>query len=133
MELRLPEELRDTARFAWAANGRNGYRLGLGHGEYLTCSRNLLDRWEVVLRSADPEADGGKIVTDPRLAAAIAKAENFVRNGRPRALELVDLRASWRRLPASEKQLEWLRRAHLNPPPRISRGQASHLIAMLPR
>jgi uncharacterized glyoxalase superfamily metalloenzyme YdcJ len=37
----------------------------------------------------------------------------------------------WRRQPATEKQLERLKRAHLQVPPRISRGQASHLIAML--
>jgi ATP-dependent helicase IRC3 len=133
MELRLPQELQGAVRFAWVVIGRNCYRLGLGQGEYLTCAQTLLDRCEVVLRSPDPEADGSIVATEPELAAAIAKAEKFIRNTRPRALELVDLQASWRRRPATEKQLEWLKRAHLSPPPRISRGQASHLIAMLPR
>ncbi len=132
MELRLPDELRGAARFAWAAIGRNCYRLGLGQGEYLTCAPTLLERWEVVLGSRHPEMDGSIVATERQLATAIAKAENCVRKTRPRALDLVDLQASWRRRPATEKQLERLKRAHLSPPPQISRGQASHLIAMLP-
>jgi len=133
MELRLPQELRGAARFAWAAIGRNCYRLGLGRGEYLTCSKTLLNRWEVALRSDAPEADGSLVATEIQLTGAIAKAETYIRTTCPRALELVDLRAPWRRRPATEKQLERLSRAHVIPPPQISRGQASHLIAMLTR
>lgn len=133
MELHLPGELQGLARFAWAAVGRQCYRLGLGQGEYLTCARTLLNQWEVLLGSRHREAGGGIVAAEHRLAVAIAKAEDYVRHTRPRALDLVDLRASWRRRPATEKQLEWLKRAHLNVPPQISRGQASHLIAMLPR
>ena len=105
--------------------------MGLGQGEYLTCAPTLLERWEVVLGSPHPEVDGSIVATERQLAAAIAKAEDYVRQTRPHALDLVDLQASWRRRPATEKQLERLKRAHLTPPPRISRGQASHLIAMM--
>ena len=132
MELHLPDELRGIARFAWAAIGRNCYRLGQGQGEYLTCAPTLLERWEAVLGSPHPELDGSIVATERQLAAAIATAEDYVRHTRPRALDLVDLRASWRHRPATEKQLERLKRAHLSPPPQISRSQASHLIAMLP-
>jgi hypothetical protein len=105
----------------------------LGQGEYLTCARTLLNQWEVLLGSRYHGAEGGIVATERQLAVAIAKAEDYVRHTRPRALDLVDLRASWRRRPATAKQLEWLKRARLNLPPEISRGQASHLIAMLPR
>ena len=132
VDLRLPEDLEGIARFAWATVGRNTYRLGLGQGEYLTCALTLLQQWEVVLGSRDPEANGSVVAAERQLAAAIARAEQYVRTARPRALDLVNLRASWRRLPATEKQLERLKRAHLITPPKISRGQASHLIAMLP-
>ena len=133
MELRLPDELVGTARFAWTAVGRNCYRLGLGRGETVTCAPTMLDRWEVVLGADAPKADGSIIVVEHQFEAAIAKAEEYIGRTRPDAIELVDLYASWRRRPATEKQLERIRRAHLNPPDRISRGQASHLIAMLPR
>ncbi len=133
MELRLPDELQGQALFAWAAVGRDHYRLGLGRGEYLTCARTLLDQWEVTLLSPHREVDGSVVAAERRLAGAISKAEGFVRQTRSQALDLVDLRASWRRRPATEKQIEWLKRVHVAPPPGISRGQASHLIAMLPR
>jgi superfamily II DNA or RNA helicase len=131
LELRLPDEIQDATQLAWAAVGRNCYRLGLGQGEYLTCEKTVLDRWEVVLRSPHPEVDGNVIVSSPHLEIAIAKADDFIRQTRPRSLGLADLHARWRRQPATEKQLEQLRRAHLQVPPQISRGQASHLIAML--
>ncbi len=132
MELHLPHELRG-ADFAWVAIGRNTYRLGLGRGEYLTCSATLLDRWEVVVRSPDPEADGNIVAAESRLENAISRAEDFIRQTRRHALRLVDLGASWRWQPATEKQIERIRHAHLIPAPGISRGQASHLIAMLSR
>jgi ATP-dependent helicase IRC3 len=131
LELRLPNELLGATRLAWAAVGRNCYRLGLGGGEYLTCVRTVLDRREVVLRSPHPEEDGKVIASAHRLETAIAEADSFVGRARPRALGLADLEARWRRQPATEKQLERLRRAQLQVSPLISRGQASHLIAML--
>jgi hypothetical protein len=84
-----------------------------------------------VLRSPHPEVDGNVVVSEPRLETAIAKADDFIRQTRPRSLGLADLQARWRRQPATEKQLERLGQAHLQVPPEISRGQASHLIAML--
>jgi len=131
LDLRLPVEIRGATQFAWVAIGRNCYRLGLGQGEYLTCAQTVLDRWEVVLRSPHPEVDGNVIVWAPHLETAISKADDFIRQSRPRSLGLADLLARWRKHPATEKQLERLKRAHLQVPSQISRGQASHLIAML--
>jgi hypothetical protein len=131
LELRLPDEIRGATQLAWAAVGRNCYRLGLGRGEYLTCAQTVLDRWEVVIRSPHPEVDGNVVVSTLHLETAIEKADDFIRQSRPRSLALADLQAHWRRQPATEKQLERLKRAHLQIPPRISRGLASHLIAML--
>jgi hypothetical protein len=131
LDLRLPDELIGLTQLAWAAAGRNCYRLGLGQGEYVTCTRTVLDRWEVVIRSPQREVDGNMIVSAPLLKIAIAKADDFIRQSRPHSLGLADLQARWRRQPATVKQLERLKRVHLQVPPRISRGQASHLIAML--
>jgi ATP-dependent helicase IRC3 len=131
LELRLPDELIGMTRLAWAAVGRNCYRLGLGNGEYLTCAKTVLDRWEVVFQSPNRETDGNAIVSSPQLKAAIEKADDFVQQSRPQSLGLADLQARWRRQPATEKQIERLKKAHLQVPPRISRGQASHLIAMV--
>jgi superfamily II DNA or RNA helicase len=131
MALRLPDEIEGMTQMAWTAVGRNCYRLGLGQGEYLTCTQTVLDRWEVILRSPRAEVDNGAIASAPQLETAIEKADDFIRRSRPQALGLADLQARWRRQPATEKQIERLKRARLQVPPRISRGQASHLIAML--
>jgi len=131
LDLRLPDDLLGATRLAWAAVGRSCYRLGLGQGEFLTCAQTVLDRWEVVLRSPHPEVDGNVIASAHRLETALAEADHFISQTRPRALGLADLQAHCRREPATEKQFERLKRAHLQFPPRISRGQASHLIAML--
>jgi superfamily II DNA or RNA helicase len=132
-DLGIPDELEEIADFAWAAAGRNCYRLGLGNGEFLTCVRTLLERWEVTLSSRNARGKDSIVASEPQLEEAIIKSENAVSLLRPDALPLVDLSAAWRRLPATEKQLERLSRARLHIPPQISRGQASHLIAMLPR
>jgi ATP-dependent helicase IRC3 len=131
LDLRLPSELIGTTQLAWAAVGRNSYRISLGQGEYLTCIQTVLNRWEVTHRSPNIELDGNMIVSSPQLKTAILKADDFIRRSRPHSLGLTDLQARWRRQPATAKQLERLKRAHLQAPPRISRGQASHLIAML--
>jgi ATP-dependent helicase IRC3 len=132
-DLRIPEELESFAGFAWVAIGRKCYRLGLGNGEFLTCARTLLDRWEVALRYRNKPGKEKAVASEQELKDAIIKAENRVCTLRPDAIPLVDLGAGWRRRPATEKQLERLNRTHLHLPPRISRGQASHLIAMLSR
>jgi hypothetical protein len=75
--------------------------------------------------------DGNVIASAHQLETVIGEADHFIRQTRPRALGLADLQARWRRQPATEKQLERLKRVHLQVPPRISSGQASHLIAML--
>ncbi len=130
LELRLPDELAE-ADFAWVEVGRNSYRLGLGSGEYLTCASTILDKWEVVLRAPDPQINGNVVAAGAELASVISHAEDFIRRTRSEVLGLVDLGASWRWQPATERQIECIRRARIDPPPNISRGQASHLIAML--
>jgi ATP-dependent helicase IRC3 len=131
LDLRLPGELIGTTQLAWAAVGRNSYRISLGQGEYLTCILTVLNRWEVTHRSPKIELDGNMIVSSPQLKRAILKADEFIRQACPHSLGLADLQARWRRQPATAKQLDRLKRAHLQAPPQISRGQASHLIAML--
>jgi ATP-dependent helicase IRC3 len=131
LDLRLPDELIGITPLAWTAVGRNCYRIGLGRGEYLACTQTVLNRWEVTLNSPRRDADGNTIAAVPHLETAISKADDFIRRSRPHSMGLADLRARWRRQPATERQLERLRRGHLQVSARISRGQASHLIAML--
>jgi hypothetical protein len=45
---------------------------------------------------------------------------------------LVARNTRWRRLPASDKQLSVLRSKKIKVPENLTKGQASHLISMLP-
>jgi hypothetical protein len=63
---------------------------------------------------------------------AVEKAETFVRRHRSDTLGLVLASTRWRRAPASEKQLQILRTRGIEAPDALTKGQASHLIGMLP-
>ena len=62
---------------------------------------------------------------------AIRQAEAWVEAKRKDSLGLVLLNTKWRREPASERQIELLKRKKIKVPRGITKGQASHLIAML--
>lgn len=128
LELRLPPELAGTARYAWTSVAQKVYRLGLGKGESLTVERNLLGAWEATLSGPSAEQ---RLGTAHAPDQAVKLAEEFVRSRRPDVQALVSLNARWRRARASEKQISFIRGKGLTAPPGITKGQASHLIAML--
>jgi ATP-dependent helicase IRC3 len=129
--LRLPAELEPFASCAWTQVGPGTYRLGLGQGEALTVSSTLLGAWEVVLRSPELATASSIVETESCLEAAVQKAERFVRGARAQSLRLVDPHARWRRQRATDKQFQRIRDANLVVPDGITRGQASHLLAMM--
>jgi superfamily II DNA or RNA helicase len=128
MELELPLALRGEATLAWTAVGRDTYRLALGRGESLSVAPTILGAWELALRGPGSER---LLVRTRGLPAAIAAGERFVREERAAAVPLVRCNSHWRRRPASPRQLAYLARRGLAVPEGLTRGQASHLIAML--
>ena len=103
--------------------------------ETVSVSRDMLDKWEVVLTMVP--ADGG-----PRRQRTVARelasekegaeiAEQFVLRERRSAKTLLSPDAGWRARPASEKQVALLRRLRVPAdriPKRCTMGQASDLI-----
>ncbi|MFC1609810.1 DEAD/DEAH box helicase [Myxococcota bacterium] len=130
LDLQLPEELMGHAAFAWTAVGRDTYRLGLGKGESLIVGSTILGRWEVTWRAWGESRTIG-MAKDGR--DAIARAEQFVARERPGAVRLVRRDVRWRRGPASDKQLKLLESKGIETPKGLTKGQASHLIAMISR
>jgi superfamily II DNA or RNA helicase len=131
MQLRLPEALEGIATFAWTQVGPETYRLGLGNGEGLTVAPMLLGHWEAALSSPQPHLDASIVACDEDLRTTIHTAERFVRETRSDSLNLVDAFARWRNQPATDRQLQRIRRSSLVVPRAITRGQASHLLAMV--
>jgi hypothetical protein len=129
LDLRTPEGICAISRFAWAAMGRNAYRLGLAGGESIIVAPTILGEWEVISRKAGAE----KVISRADGAfGALTEAERFVESFRPDAVGLVLRKARWRHEPATPKQLELIKKRGLSVPMGLTKGQASHLIGMLP-
>jgi len=65
------------------------------------------------------------------IASAVRSAERFVAKEKPRSVGLVLRGTRWRAEPATEKQINFIKGMHVELPPGLTKGQASHLIALL--
>jgi hypothetical protein len=127
-ELQLPPELRSRAALAWTAVGDKTYSLHLSGGETMIIESTILGKWEVIHRFRDQEETIG---CEEHIREAIRKAEWYVENNRPGVMGLVKLGTRWRKEPATEKQLNILKEKEIELPRGLTKGQASHIIAML--
>jgi len=126
--IQTPPEISGITRFAWVSIGRGGYRLGLKEGSAVVVSPTILGNWEVNIRRSGRESN---VAGYRNLQKAIAEAEAHVTERHPDLLKLVSRDTRWRRDPATEKQITFLRRKRINVPKGLTKGQASHLISML--
>lgn len=128
LELRLPPELEKAASLAWTGLGPKGYCLNLAGGEALLLSTSILGRWEVTLRNPF----GEEVLSQfEELDSAVRMAEEYVQESKADSLGLVKLGTSWRSQPATARQLQLLEKLKIELPRELTKGQASHLIAML--
>jgi len=128
LDLDLPEELYGIAQFAWTATGPRTYRLGLADGESVMVAPTIMGEWEVLLRQGGKES---RLAGAADIDAAIPRAERFLAEHRKDSLGLVLMGTRWRGEPASPKQVDYLKRRRIQAPRGLTKGQASHLIAML--
>jgi hypothetical protein len=108
----------------WVTVGASHFVLPLGvHG--MLHVRPVGAQWRASLHRPDGRRD--HIGTRPDMAYAVGAAEDFARQ--LGVHQWLDRDASWRRGPASAKQLAALRRMRLRVAPAVTRGEASDLIA----
>ena len=129
-DLQTPYEISDYANYAWAQTVKGVYRLGLTEGNTIKVSSTILGSWEVNLRYRGKEET---VTVKESLQAAVMDAEALVKKRFPHILRLVDRDSRWRKGPASEKQINLLRKRKIDIPDGITKGQASHLIGILPK
>jgi superfamily II DNA or RNA helicase len=129
LDLETPVELLPHSRFAWVAVGKGGYRLGLAGGKAINVGPTILGEWEAVLRQFGKETF---IARGEDIPSAIKMSEAHVTRHLSESVGLVARNTRWRRLPASDKQLSVLRSKKIKVPENLTKGQASHLISMLP-
>lgn len=128
LDLQLPPELALYSEFAWTAVGPKTYRLGLADGESVIVSSTILSKWEAVFKSDRGEA---VIVEENNPQTTIRKAERFIAEKKSESVKLVLRGTRWREDPASEKQKSLITRYNLDVPTELTKGEASHIIAML--
>jgi ATP-dependent helicase IRC3 len=122
-----PPELAGFTPHTWHAVA-GGYRLFLKDGESLVVESDLLDMWNVQLKSPTGLMPLNHIAD---LGSAIRFADNFVRSKRPDSQPVVSRNASWRDRAPSDKQIEILKRNGIVVPPKLTRGQAGQMISYL--
>ncbi|HEV3040735.1 MAG TPA: DEAD/DEAH box helicase [Candidatus Angelobacter sp.] len=123
-----PAELADFTPHMWHTIP-GGYRLLLKDGETLLVESNLLDTWNVHIKSPKNGATLLKRVAN--LESAIAFADSFLSSERPDSERLAARNARWRDEDPTDKQIEILKRNRINVPPELTRGQASQMIAYI--
>ena len=114
---------------AWVQVGHDRYRLNLARGERARIAPTILGDWEVTLEDGSQES---LLSRAHDLEDAVHDADRFVARNRADSIKLVQSHSPWRHQPASEKQLAVLRALKITLPARLTKGQASHLIGMLP-
>ena len=129
LDLETPVELLPYSRFAWVAVGKGGYRLGLANGKAIIVTPTILDEWEAVIRQSGKETVIGR---SEDFHSAIKISEAHVSHHLKESVRLVARETRWRRAAASDKQLRVLRGKKIKVPTGLTKGQASHLISMLP-
>ncbi len=131
LDLETPSEIGVVTRFAWVKAGPNAYRLNLPEGERVDLVRNLLGEWEPRVHVREEAPIKAKLRRHREVRRVIEAVEKMIEAERSEAVPLIDRRSKWRKSPASDKQLEMLRRRGLAIPDGLTKGQASHLISMI--
>ncbi|MBT8331507.1 MAG: DEAD/DEAH box helicase [Deltaproteobacteria bacterium] len=129
LDLDTPAELLPHSRFAWVAVGKGSYRLSLAGGKAIIVGPTILGEWEAVLRRHGKDTAIGR---GEDVRSAIKMSEAHVTHHLTESVGLVVRNTRWRRAPASDKQLRVLRSRKIKVPKGLTKGQASHLISMLP-
>ena len=96
----------------------------------ITVAPTILGEWEAVLRQNGKETVIGR--SDEDIRSAIKMSEAHVTHHLSESVGLVARDTRWRQAPASDKQLTMLRSRKIKVPKGLTKGQASHLISMLP-
>ena len=97
-------------------------------GRSISIIPTILNRYEVVFSDKGNEKS---LAVKTDLPSAIYAAEGLVKKHFNDLIPLLNLHSRWRKEPATQKQLNILRKIKIDLPDGITKGQASHLIGML--
>jgi len=121
----VPPTVAAASDLVWQRMPHDSYVTGAGDGWEVVVRQNVMGRWEVV---STGEAGGwvkhGECFS---LTDAVRLGTRVVKDLHPESLPLLYKAARWRQDPATERQLAFLRRLGVTPPPGLTKGQAQLL------
>jgi superfamily II DNA or RNA helicase len=121
---RLLQEIAQETSLAWFSLPNGDLHLSLGPDTVLRLHHSKERGWVVTVQTGNVSNIVGQFSTRK---AALADCEGWVRRCYPELLGVVDLEATWRVTPATDKQRNWLSRiGHWRDG--ISKGDASRLL-----
>lgn len=136
--LEVPDEISVFSKFDWQRYDIDVYRLYLANGHFLTIRKDITDRYSVsdeefntVTKKPELKAQTNNIKD---LDIAVRLADSFVEKKFPDQVAIVATAARWRKTPASEAQLNYLRMSFKVSPTvldQLDKGGASRLIGKL--
>jgi len=97
-------------------------------GRSISITPTILNRYEITFADKGIEKT---LAVKTDLPSAVYAAEGLVKKHFNDLTRLLSLHSRWRREPATQKQLNILRKIKIELPEGITKGQASHLIEML--
>jgi len=128
LDLDVPPEIASFTKYAWTRTSSGSYALALGKSVRLRVAPTILGEWEVFLTAGDKES---RVALGASVDDAVMRAELLIEKKFEQDVGLVLRKARWRREPASEKQRKILGGKGLKLPEGLTKGQASHLIAVI--
>ncbi|MCU0913007.1 MAG: DEAD/DEAH box helicase [Planctomycetes bacterium] len=123
----VPPELSSWTTLQWTpTTDGEGYVLAMTKRRRMVVRQDRLGRWSVRFL-APPAASLDRPPMDT-LRGALKEAEAMAEEQDPQCKKLLDTRAAWRNGPATDKQLELLKRMRIPHPPAITKGQAAMIL-----
>ena len=131
-QVKFPPEVEEMTTLTWHAAVDGGFILAINKKEgdinlkFRIC-QNMLDKWEISGNIRDVEFKGER----DKLEDAFTAVEGLITKKLPEALLLLNRKAAWFTKPASPEQIALLKKFYKgkNPPPTLTKGQASMLIS----
>ena len=125
-------ELDPLSPFAWFRMPDGSCRISLAEGESMTVEGNILGYYEVFLSTREGPAGRyvrKRLFLERGLKEAVRKGDRYIRSFRKESIPLIKKDLSWRKEKITAKQKELLLRNGLKVSDKMTRGEASRLIA----
>lgn len=125
----IPLELQGLTQFTWFTEGEERYGLFVKEFGKFVIVGNAIGKWSLWLREVKEdiyERNWENIFEHEELSQVLTHADRII--GRQQTSVLYNIHASWRKKPASQKQVELLKSRGIPLPDELNKGEASLIL-----